>query len=756
MTRPLILGSHNFRIVPRAWNEGAPNEYFFDSGVSEFDLTPFSIPDGSWVLLATNVGQSTLASMTVTGLEEMRQVLPITAVGSRSAAVWAGTKGSSNLLQIASLALQNHAFVLVWGTGSPPSDWLIGEYQRRQDFGASPKYHARGLSVSAPDESLALMVAFEATNAMEVGAPSVDNGFTQVAFAGQVRDAVRIETVFVASKSADLGSTGDTTVLYANPQDSNGGGFQIVIPPAVSGENPYPHEVGAPVYSSASMPAGNNALNLLIPLDARLGEMVVLTYRQQGSPAGEPSSPHAEIYLHAPIANDTYRYVAVLIVEVTTELLTRGYVTISTDVPGSGRWVCAAQRFRNVDRNDPVVAVSATLSDASPANGITKSAWVSEEGHTTLIVTGAEFTPNNSIIPTSVPGGVRLLSEVEHVRGQIGASRTGLLVYSRPSKVAEGPDAFAWTGRVAPWVGALTLRTGETPETPDGIPMLDQEGRTVYVTYSNEQGQSVVPSSVQKILPGFRSNAELLATPGATWAHRGGGDNWAEMSEFAYDNSVLRGYGVLEFSAQRSSDGVWFGMHDRFMDRTTLGTNTETLDSRTHTWAQIQNMMIEYGGIMAGGPQPYFRLEEFLDKYGKNCVLILDPKNAISWDAEMLAIIGQRADPERCIYKYYGSLGADKTLAAQDMGMKTWGYFYQTDYDNGTLATYQDRWDILGMDFAATTAWTGPNNVLSYGKPVTAHIAKTQAQYDLGISKGASMVQCSNTAAIQAVGAPLV
>lgn len=280
------------------------------------------------------------------------------------------------------------------------------------------------------------------------------------------------------------------------------------------------------------------------------------------------------------------------------------------------------------------------------------------------------------------------------------------------------------------------------------------------VTYSSTQDsngwavQVAIPSTVPVVTPpGFSSVSQMLATPGATWAHRGGSTNWPEMSKYAYEQATLAGYGALEFSANRTSDGVWVGCHDASLNRTSQTTGLANISSMT--WAQVQTYQNSLNA--AGTPRPYYRLDQFLDDFTGTHVAIVDPKYAIgTYNAEFLNLLDAHGGSTKIVVKFYG-VGAGATAladAATARGYQTWGYFYDTDVTGGGLAADQSHWSILGMNYdAAQSAW---NAVLSYGKPVVGHIAASQANYNTAMSRGARMVQCANVAGITAVGASTI
>lgn len=248
--------------------------------------------------------------------------------------------------------------------------------------------------------------------------------------------------------------------------------------------------------------------------------------------------------------------------------------------------------------------------------------------------------------------------------------------------------------------------------------------------------------------PGFDNVYEMLRTSGVTWAHRGGSANWPEMSEYAYDQAVLAGYDALEFSAHRTSDGIWIGSHDPSLNRTSQTSGLPNIS--TMTWAQVQTYMNSLNS--AGTPRPYYRLDAFLDKYTPERVCIADPKTDVGQITNFLNLLDAHGGPSKIIVKFFG-VGTGATAladAARLRGYQTWGYFYETDFTSGDMARDQSHWSILGMDIGASqAAWDA---VMSYGKPVVGHIAQSQANYNTAISRGARMVQCANVTGIAAVG----
>lgn len=193
---------------------------------------PTGIPTGSWVLLFLNQN-STATGMAVPAWTTM---LASTLMNTRRIGIFGFVKDATETVSISwpsTMCLMK--WLVIWGEGPAPSTWQIGTGQLRVAFGNVPRNWARGPSVNVTsNNSLALMIGFEATNAVESPNTilSVDNGFTEVDYAPQMGGVNSlIETIWVGSKVVDVGETGLTTVLYRNAQDLNGYGIQLIIPP---------------------------------------------------------------------------------------------------------------------------------------------------------------------------------------------------------------------------------------------------------------------------------------------------------------------------------------------------------------------------------------------------------------------------------------------------------------------------------------------------------------------------------------------
>lgn len=382
-----------------------------------------------------------------------------------------------------------------------------------------------------------------------------------------------------------------------------------------------------------------------------------------------------------------------------------------------------------------------------------------------LAIWGAEFTAGVSVVPSSTPAGYTTNSVVQTAGGTTPAvvansdttgSRTGLVVASR--EIASG--SLAVPALTTAWAGAPTNPKSASwvvrglGSVPIGLPVKLGDGSTSYLSYLDGSGVRQAPSRVSIWLPGFADVAALLAKPGATMAHRGGSLNWPEFSQVAYDRSVFRGYGLLEFSCGWSSDLVPFGLGDQYLD--TAAGVTGNVNPTTLTWATIASTyQNKLRPIAPGVFQPFYRLDDFLTKYTPHHLVAVDPKfgaGDATKVAAMLDICDAHGGPAKIIIKFDSPI-TDMTLvnAAKVRGYTTMNY-WGTEGDKLTTAYGTDKWDLIGVRYDAdqTTVY---DVAAAIGKPVWAAVIPDQAGYATALARGADLMMCSNVAGITPVGA---
>lgn len=250
------------------------------------------------------------------------------------------------------------------------------------------------------------------------------------------------------------------------------------------------------------------------------------------------------------------------------------------------------------------------------------------------------------------------------------------------------------------------------------------------------------PERLGRLVPG------LLKAMRFTIAHHGGSGDWPEESLYAYEHAAAAGVDALEVSLARSSDGVWFGLHDATLDRTS-GTSGYTASE--HTWDEIRTHRISPTGSQdpAQASRPYARFDDILDTYGDTHALFVDPKvvGAEHYD-ELFALVAKHvSDPiETLVAKGYCTSTAWADAAA-GRGHQTWGFYYANEIAArpDLLTSTQDRWSLLGLDYGGAPAqW---RTVTSLGKPVIGHVIPTAAAARTALDLGAQGLMISGVTA---------
>jgi glycerophosphoryl diester phosphodiesterase len=245
-----------------------------------------------------------------------------------------------------------------------------------------------------------------------------------------------------------------------------------------------------------------------------------------------------------------------------------------------------------------------------------------------------------------------------------------------------------------------------------------------------------------------------------TMAHRGGSIDYQEHSARGYVQSAIAHVDVLEFSLGRTSDGVFFGLHDATLNRTTSGLAANYLAS-AHTWAEISALVQDLGnrGDPRFGTAPYLRLEDFIAQWSGSHTLMFDPKLINTAGRQALYPILQQIPryQERVLGKFYhtGTAIADEFHA---IGCKAWGYAYteaitgfKTDGSATQEASFADtapKWDYLGMEYSASAAVWAEAVRIADGKKIIGHIVGTVQNADDAVAKGARALQVAGVNAV--------
>jgi glycerophosphoryl diester phosphodiesterase len=274
-----------------------------------------------------------------------------------------------------------------------------------------------------------------------------------------------------------------------------------------------------------------------------------------------------------------------------------------------------------------------------------------------------------------------------------------------------------------------------------------------YLSYTEDGTTRIQVGNVWS-MPFGRKIDRLFDKP-FVMAHRGGSLDYAEMSMRGYTESVALGATGLEFSVARSSDGVFFGLHDADLNRTTPSLGATSFKPGEHTWAEISQLNVVVGnGDARFGPQPYMRLEDMLNTYARSHTIFIDPKVVGNANiGPLIEYLQTFPDYQNTfVGKYFHSGFVEVGRKFRAAGMKTWGYYYADDLNTSYVAAggtkkatsiveTNGEWDYLGMEWnASQAAW---NEILGYGKPVIGHIVPNLSAAQTAFGKGAVGVMAS-------------
>lgn len=738
---------------------GTYSAHLGGSLTSSIDLT--SIANGSWMFvsvmgssptmtIAPPAGWTIITNGHVTGTRVNYAFAKIKDAGDGVSAVFnQSTTGSAS-------------YGLIWGSGAGDiNTWLVGSDWARGTNSIEPsgsRYNnvARGVTTTDSDR-LVLAISHEGTNAM-VNSNEVSSvnpaGWTQRMYLAQIAVNDRIETIWMGSKVLSTPSaSGDVTVTYLSPQDSNGWGLQIAIPGVTAAPALSPVVVG-----NSTTYAGNTTTGFTInrPAGGASNDYVIVVIRGQSStgtvaPASTGFTRLGPAYVNS---SSTYRingFYGKAITDISTE--PTSYEFTMTTGTGNVRLVAIAFLVRGVDLVNPLAGFFDSYGGTTVGNGRQVDSYgLGASPALALFMGASEFASPNDHVPLSLPSGYNPISSIVTTTN-LASSRTYLWVGSKEESTTVASSLITWGSSSGAAAEGIALRgTASVAQSPDGPGYDVRNGSGIAVKmYHITAAGARTPQNVVPMRRGFNTVTESLAKHGFTWAHRGGSVSYPEMSLYGYTQSVARGYGVLEVSLARTSDGVWFGLHDQTTDRTSGGVFG---NASTQTWAQVQAQQNIAG---PGAAQPYMRWEELIAAYGATHIIVADPKYALgSYRTEFLNMVNRDLGPTKAIIKYSGagSGAAALSTAAQALGYQTWGFFYAGDASaalggNGGMQTWGPSWTLIGMDYNASQAvW---DEALALGKPVIGHIAPTQAAYNMAMAKGASGVQVSGVGAVTPV-----
>lgn len=597
--------------------------------------------------------------------------------------------------------------------------------------------------------SVVVSISTERTVAAETDSQiNVDNSMTKQLFL-TLPVGSGDQTISLADKMlTSAGASGDTTWTYPNTQTNNGVAGHIWFTPTVSGSSTVPTVVGTVQTNFSS--ANTSSLTLNVPSGYQTGDVLVAALRSQASTSTSDWT------------NAAFTRVGPAFTASSASARVTGFFTheITGTEPASytftlgvaARVVGALFIVRGADPS--WVAYYNSITGDSITGGRTVPSYTANDPALVIEFAASEFASPNDHIPTNYPDNFAQTTEVV-TSSLLTVSRTYMWLGSRTlsgtsSTVGSTDTDIAWGTPSSPVVLSIAFRPSGTISVSDFTAKIGDTGSTlasVYVRVGDTGSTLSKISGMRAMLPRYYNVTHMLAQPEFFWAHRGGSRDYPEMSSFAYGQSALLSYGCLELSLARTSDGVWFGLHDADINRTSGTTGLAAASAMT--WTDVQGYQI-LGSMAANNTtqasQPYAKLQDILNAYSQH-LFVIDIKYASSYVTELLNILDTYGGNQRFVGKAYGIGSTAFANAFAARNYQTWGYFYATDIASLTTA-YVNQWTIIGMDYTASQAnWNTLAGYRTNGQRMSGHICPDSTAVATARSYGATGYMVSGVVA---------
>lgn len=479
---------------------------------------------------------------------------------------------------------------------------------------------------------------------------------------------------------------------------------------------------------------GTASFNLTLPAGAVQGGTCLIV-GANGSSTAITATISGATQLMAAAANNMYLFVYAK--QLTSTDITNGFLAVTGSISVIDYWALAYD-------------ATVTGFDSATSFPLTSSAYGTRGGVSQTTVTAPAVTPNSS-------SDYCLLISAERT------TATGTTV----SSIGQGGQDYYYedtaTSNVSVLAGSFTGPASGVSTGTDTVTYSGASGNAIAFLIPMTAAPSAavalsVSTTLAVVVPGARTapvpltvNVGLTTTPATPvqgWlrdtvpmaAHRGGSADWPEETLYGYGQSAAWSPRLaLEVSVWQSPDGVWVCSHDQ----TTAPVFGTSYDIKVTPWSTLQSLRT------ISGSQPIARLDDVLNLYANgNRVLFIDNKGSQSI-AAFFTLLDSYGGNTRFIIKSFQS-GTPIAAQAHTRGYLTWGYYFEADVPS--LPSTQASWDLLGMDYTASSAaWAA---VLSYGKTVIGHIIPDAAGKATALGEGATALMVSGVKeAVPQVGA---
>ncbi len=709
---------------------------------------------GDWMILVM-IGGSAMGDMNVpsdlAGWTVIRTFNYATGAGAFEAGIWMKRREAGETSYEWSLdgAGYQASWHMVWYSGAV--DAFSGVFWDRNGHGTSTTNVAPSVTTTV-DNSVVVSISTERTLAVETDSQiTVDNGMTKQYYGAYPNGDDR--TVNIAQKTiVTAGSSGNTTWTYPNVQANNGIAGHIWFTPEAAGEDEEAPQVVGTISTAYTQSAGS--LTLAVPNGYQAGDLLVAALRSQSSTAAADwDTPSFTRVGTAFMPNSSQNRLNGFYVHQITGTEPTSYTFTATSA------VRLTGALFLVRGGDPDAISFYDGYGVSITGGRGVPSYLAHNPSLIIEYGASEFSAGNDHIPTKYPDNFSTVAEVVTNGTVAGSSRTYMYIGARDlvgttSTVGRTETDITWgtpVGYVAMSI-AIGATGSEVPVPPDFTAKIGDTGNTltdVKVRVGDTGGVLSQVSDMRAMVARYHNVAEMMADDEIYWAHRGGSRDFPEMSSFAYGQSALLGYGCLELSLARTSDGVWFGLHDQDINRTSGTTGLGA--ASTMTWAQIQGYQI-LGSMATNNPvqlnRPYARLQDILEAYSEH-LFVVDAKYANTYREELLNILDSYGGKERFIGKAYGPGTSSFATSCANRGYERWGYFYASDLPSLTAASV-NQWTLIGMDYTASQSdWNTLASYRTNGQRMMGHICPNPTAVATARSYGATGFMVSGVASVK-------
>lgn len=486
-----------------------------------------------------------------------------------------------------------------------------------------------------------------------------------------------------------------------------------------------------------------------------LGDYIVFALRSQSSTTTAVALPSGVVRLGPAFipSNAQYRVTGLYGYRVTDPNNVPATFTFTLTGSSASRIVVIALNVRNV-ANNPVAAFYDSYNGATQTTGVRIPAYATTGDGLTVVIAASEFAANNSETPTVADNDYGTYGYTV-APATLSSGRTAVGMYAREQGTGNTNEfLMQWGTPSGQAAQSITLAGGTySGGGPVITPLkaLYNDGAKVHnATVMYNDGTKLHNlTKVTTVKPGRKVDRLFADDRYVKIAHRGGSRNYKEMTLRGYTQSLIAAARALEVSIARTSDGIYFGLHDDTLNRTTpsLAANYRPAE---HTWAEISQLKQTAPATndTRFGDDVYWRFSDLL-QYHTTTTYFVDPKVIGSqyWDEFLNYLLTFPNATNTFVIKYFHTATA-LALKARALGFKTWGYAYQADVDGTNplqLSETAYAWTYIGMDYQANDdAWTttltiaGRNNQLIIG-----HICPTLAAAQRCVEQGAAGVMCS-------------